>query len=49
MPSECQTVWIQIRPDVLSGLILVQTVTKEYQQPTLAGKELTLKFLKKKH
>ena len=20
MPSECQTVWIQIRPDILSGL-----------------------------
>ena len=24
----CQTVWIQIRPDVLSGLIWVQTVCK---------------------
>ena len=21
IPSECQTVWIQIRPDILSGLI----------------------------
>ena len=28
--SKCQTVWIQIRPDVLSGLIWVQTVGKSY-------------------
>ena len=34
MPSECQTVWIQIRPDMLSGLIWVQTVHKGYQQTT---------------
>ena len=26
IPSECQTDWTQIRPDILSGLILVQTV-----------------------
>ena len=26
--SGCQTVWIQIRPDILSGLIWVQTVCK---------------------
>ena len=32
-------VWIQIRPDTLSGLILVQTVCKSYQMP-LAGNEL---------
>ena len=32
--SECQKVWLQIRPDVLSGLILVQTVCKGYQQLT---------------
>ena len=25
-PAECQTVWIQIRPDILSGLIWGQTV-----------------------
>ena len=31
VPSECQTVWIQIRPDILSGLIWVQTVCKRYQ------------------
>ena len=33
-PSECQTIWIQIGPGVLSGLILVQTVCKSYQQTT---------------
>ena len=26
IPSECQIVWIQIRPDTVSGLIWVQTV-----------------------
>ena len=26
IPSECETAWIQIRPDTLSGLIWVQTV-----------------------
>ena len=35
VPSECQTVWAQIRPDVLSGLIWVQTICKGYQQKTL--------------
>ena len=30
-PSECQTVWIQIRPDFMLGLIWVQTVCKSYQ------------------
>ena len=30
--SECQTVWIQIRIDILSVLIWVQTVCKGYQQ-----------------
>ena len=40
MPTEYQTVWIQIRPDALSGLIWVQTVCKGYQQTTLTGKEL---------
>ena len=29
-PSECHTVWIQIRPDSLSGLIWVQTVCKRF-------------------
>ena len=37
LPSECQkTVWIKIRPEILSGLILIQTVC----QKTLAGEEL---------
>ena len=34
IPSECQTDWIQIRPNVLSGLIWVQTVCKSYQHFT---------------
>ena len=34
--SECQTVWIQIRPDILLGLIWVQSACKSYQQMTLA-------------
>ena len=40
--SECQMVWIQIRTDILSVLIWVQTVCKCYQQktmPSLARKE----------
>ena len=32
--KECQTVWIQIRTDVLLVLIWVQTVCKGYQQAT---------------
>ena len=41
--SECQTVWIQIRSDVLSGLIWIQTVCKDVsrrQKPPVAEKEL---------
>ena len=34
LPSGCQTVWIQIRPDILSGLIWVQTVCIGYQHMT---------------
>ena len=34
LASGCQTVYIQIRPDVLLGLIWVQTVCKGYQQIT---------------
>ena len=44
--SDLQTVWIQIRPDVLSGLMSVQTVCKGYQQTTLVGKELRDDFTK---
>ena len=36
--SPCQPIWIQIRPDILSGLIWVQTACKGYQQMTLADK-----------
>ena len=39
IPSECQTIWIQVKPDNLSGLIWVQTVCKGYQQMTLIGKD----------
>ena len=46
MPSECQTVWTQIRPDILSGLIWVQTVFKGYQQTTLVGNFQNHFFLK---
>ena len=41
LPSESQTVLIKVRPDILSGLIWVQTVCKGCQQTTLVGKELT--------
>ena len=40
MPSECQIVWVQIRPDISSGLIWVQTVCKSYQQTTQEDHEL---------
>ena len=32
---QCQTDWIQIRPDILSGLIWAQTVCISYQQTLL--------------
>ena len=35
--SECQTVQIQIKTDILSVLIWVQTVCKGYQQATIEG------------
>ena len=38
--QKCQTDWIQIRPDVLSGLIWVQSVCKGYEQTNLGGIEL---------
>ena len=34
IPSEYQTVWLQIRPYILSGLIWIQTTCKGYQQMT---------------
>ena len=36
--------WTQIKPDILSGLIGVQTVCESYQQMTLGDKELTKKL-----
>ena len=39
LPSECQTVWIQISPNILSGLLCVQTVCKGYQRTTLVDKK----------
>ena len=41
IPSEWQTVWIQIRPNILSGLIWVQTVCKGYKHMTLVDKKLS--------
>ena len=46
---ECQTVWIQIRPDKRSGLIWTQTVCKGYQQTTkvaTSGERVSGLFLK---
>ena len=37
--SECQTVWIQIKTDVMSVLNWVQTVCPGNQQTTLVGTE----------
>ena len=34
-PTECQTVWVQIRPDGLSGLIWVRISCKCYQKTTV--------------
>ena len=44
----CQTVWSQVRLDILSGLICVQTVCEGCQQRTLAGKEFKLIYKKSK-
>ena len=34
LPSACQSVWIQIRPDIMLGLIWVQTVCKSLAEDT---------------
>ena len=44
----CQTIWSQIRPDEMSGLIWVQTVCKGCQQKTPAVKEFKLIYKKSK-
>ena len=36
---QCQTVWTQIKPDILLSQIWVQNVCKGHQQTTLVGKE----------
>ena len=41
-PSECQTVWIQIRTDTVSALIWVQTVCKGDKKSPLTWKELNI-------
>ena len=41
IPSECQIVWIQLRLDILSGLIWVQTACKGISRRHL-GKGLTV-------
>ena len=35
--TECQMCWVQIRPDILSGLTWVQTVYIDYYQ-MMAGR-----------
>ena len=42
-----KTVWIQIRPNVLLGLILVQTVCKGYQQTAKVQMILFQRFFRK--
>ena len=38
---QCQTVWSQIWPNILLGLIWVQTVCKGYEQTTLVSKKFS--------
>ena len=40
IPSKCQTVWIQIKPNILSCLIWVQLICKGYQRPTLVSRQI---------
>ena len=40
IPSECQTIWTQGKPNVLLGLIWIQTVCKVYQQNTGRQRDL---------
>ena len=47
LQTECQTAWIQIRPDILLGLIWVQTVEtvcKGYRQAKSKGMLLKMKI-----
>ena len=45
IPSEGEKDWIQMMPNILLGLIWVQSVCKGYEQMTLVGNELTLAFM----
>ena len=36
---KCQTVWIQLMPDILSSLIWAQTICTGYQQTPIIGKK----------
>ena len=49
IPSEDEKDWIQIRSNILLGLIWVQSVCKGYEQMTLVGNELTLAFIMERH
>ena len=42
---EWQTIWIQIKPNIFSGLIWVQTDCKGYQQMSLVGKEFKTVYI----
>ena len=46
IPSECQADWVQIRPDILSGLIWVQTVCKVYQQTTFSRQRVSRTYIR---
>ena len=47
--SECQMVWIQIRTNILSVLIWVQTVCKDYQHTTKVSFSLVRKNVNSFH
>ena len=46
IPSEFQTVWIQSRPNVLSGLTWVQTCFQSYRQTATEGYDEQAPILK---
>ena len=41
---QCQPAWTQIFPDILLGLIWVQTGCKDYEETTLSGSQLKITF-----
>ena len=46
--TECQTDWIQIRPDVLSGVIWEQSICKSLEETILEGNEFRKEQTRKK-